>query len=34
LRNVDGRRIGIRYSDLRSRGTNPGGEGLSIIVNP
>jgi hypothetical protein len=34
LRSLDGRRVGVRYSDLRSRGTNPGGEGLSVIVAP
>jgi hypothetical protein len=34
LRNVDGRRIGTRYADLRSRGTNPGNEGLTITVMP
>jgi len=34
LRGLDGRRIGVRYSDLRSRGWNPGGEGVTVIVSP
>jgi hypothetical protein len=34
LRGLDGRRIGVRYSDLRSRGSNPGGEGVTVIVSP
>src|ERR1041384_5684906 len=28
LRDVNGRRVGVRYNDLRSRGTNPGNEGV------
>jgi hypothetical protein len=32
IRNLDGRRIGVRYSDLRSRGYNPNKEGISIVV--
>jgi hypothetical protein len=32
LRSVDGRRIGTRYSDLRSRGSNPGNDGIGIVV--
>jgi len=34
LRGLDGRRVGVRYSDLRSRGSNPGGEGVTVIVSP
>jgi hypothetical protein len=34
IRGVDGRRLGVRYTDLRSRGTNPGNEGISIEVKP
>jgi hypothetical protein len=33
LRDLDGRRVGVRYSDLRSRGTNPRNE-MTIIVAP
>ncbi len=33
LRDLQGRRIGVRYSDLRSRGTNPRSDGVTIIVN-
>src|SRR4051812_17441722 len=33
LRDLEGRRIGVRYSDLRSRGTNPRSDGVTIIVN-
>lgn len=31
LRGLDGRRIGTRYADLRSRGTNPRNSGLTIV---
>ncbi len=34
LRGLDGRRIGVRYGDLRSRASNPGGEGVTVIVSP
>jgi len=34
IRGVDGRRLGMRYTDLRSRGTNRGNEGVSITVHP
>jgi len=34
LRGLDGRRVGVRYSDLRSRGTNPGSRGVTVIVKP
>ena len=34
LRGLDGRRVGLRYSDLRSRASNPGGEGVTVIVSP
>jgi hypothetical protein len=34
LRGLDGRRVGLRYRDLRSRGTNPGGEGFTVIISP
>jgi hypothetical protein len=34
LRDVNGRRIGVRYSDLRSRGSNPGNEGVQVQVKP
>lgn len=33
LRNLDGRRIGGRHIDLRSRGSNPNNRGLTIIVH-
>ena len=33
LRSLEGRRIGARFVDLRSRGTNPGNKGLMIIVH-
>ncbi len=26
------RRVGVRYSDLRSRGTNQNNEGITIII--
>jgi len=32
IRNLEGRRIGARYTDLRSRGTNPGAEGVGITI--
>ena len=32
IRSVDGKRIGMRYNDLRSRGSNPASEGISITV--
>lgn len=32
IRNLEGRRIGARYPDLRSRGTNPGAEGIGITI--
>jgi hypothetical protein len=32
IRNLEGRRIGARYTDLRSRGTNPNAEGVGIII--
>jgi len=34
LRDLDGRRTGARYVDLRSRGTNPYSEGLTINIFP
>jgi len=34
LRGLDGRRIGVRYGDLRSRAFNPGSEGVTVIVSP
>ena len=34
VRDLQGRRIGVRYTDLRSRGTNPGSGGVTVIVNP
>lgn len=34
IRGLDGRRIGARYTDLRSRGTNPGSEGITITILP
>ena len=33
LRDLNGRRIGTRYADLRSRGSNPNNKGLTIIVH-
>jgi len=33
LRSLDGRRMGGRFVDLRSQGTNPGNKGLMIIVH-
>jgi len=32
LRDVNGRRIGVRYNDLRSKGTNPNSEGVTVII--
>ena len=32
IRNLEGRRIGARYTDLRSRGTNPNAGGVGIII--
>jgi len=34
IRGLDGRRIGARYTDLRSRGTNPGSDGVTTIIRP
>jgi hypothetical protein len=34
VRDLQGRRIGVRYTDLRSRGTNPGSGGVTVTVNP
>ncbi len=34
LRDVNGRRVGVRYNDLRSRGSNPGNEGVQVQVKP
>ena len=34
LRDVNGRRIGTRYVDLRSRGTNARNSGLTIVFVP
>ena len=33
LRSLEGRKIGGRFVDLRSQGTNPGNKGLMIIVH-
>jgi len=33
LRNLQGRKIGSRYVDLRSRGSNPRNRGLTIVVH-
>jgi hypothetical protein len=33
LRDLNGRRIGTRYADVRSRGNNPNSKGLTIIVH-
>lgn len=32
LRDVNGRRVGVRYSDLRSKGTNPNNDGVTVII--
>jgi len=29
---LNGRRVGVRYSDLRSKGTNPNAEGVTVII--
>jgi len=34
IRNIDGRPIGARFSDLRSRGTNARSKGLTIVFRP
>ena len=34
IRALDGRKIGLRYGDLRSRGTNPTREGITVTVPP
>ncbi len=34
IRSLDGRRLGARYVDLRSRGSNPGSEGVTISIQP
>jgi len=33
LRDLNGRRIGARFADVRSRGNNPNNKGLTIIVH-
>ena len=33
LRNLQGRKVGGRFVDLRSQGSNPGNRGLTIIVH-
>jgi len=33
LRDLNGRRIGTRYADVRTRGNNPKSKGLTIIVH-
>jgi hypothetical protein len=33
LRDMNGRRIGTRYADVRTRGNNPRSKGLTIIVH-
>ncbi|MGH8669137.1 MAG: hypothetical protein ACREUH_07855 [Burkholderiales bacterium] len=33
LRSLNGRKVGGRFVDLRSQGTNPGNRGLTIIVH-
>jgi len=32
IRATDGRRIGVRYQDLRTRGANPGSGGVTVTV--
>ncbi len=32
LRDLNGRRVGVRYNDLRSKGTNPNSEGVTVII--
>jgi len=34
VRDLQGRRVGVRYSDLRSRGTNVRSDGVTVIVKP
>ncbi len=34
IRALDGRRLGARYVDLRSRGSNPGSGGVTITIQP
>jgi hypothetical protein len=34
LRDIDGRRIGMRYSDLRSRGSNANNGGITLTFLP
>ena len=34
VRDLQGRRIGVRYTDLRSRGTNARSDGVTVIVTP
>jgi hypothetical protein len=34
IRDIDGRAIGARFSDLRSRGTNAKNKGLTIVFRP
>ena len=34
IRDLDGRNIGGRFSDLRSRGTNSKNKGLTIVLRP
>jgi len=32
LRDINGRRVGVRYNDLRSKGTNPNNDGVTVII--
>ena len=34
IRDVNGRRIGVRDVDLRSRGPNPQNQGMTVIIPP
>ena len=34
VRDLQRRRVGVRYTDLRSRGTNPRSDGVTVIVTP
>jgi hypothetical protein len=34
VRDLQGRRVGVRYTDLRSRGTNARSDGVTVIVTP
>jgi hypothetical protein len=34
VRDLQGRRVGVRYTDLRSRGTNVRSDGVTVIVKP